>query len=752
MIENVLPIGECRSLARRRKKSKSFRTVKRHELNDALSDGWEGYRENKQSVRLVQPKPKPQLLEDRVWALLYRMSFTHLSGDGGARLLVTEGQPGGPANQIDVVGLDGEVALAIECKSAQSPRRASQFPDYIAKLAVIRKRFADAIHAQFTLDHRRVPLLIIFTWDLVLSENDAARAAEQNVVLLNEHDLSYYEELVGHLGPAAKYQFFSDLMPGRRVKGLEISLPALSSRIGRHTCFTFSISPEYLLKIAYVSHRAKGKATDVDAYQRMVKKSRLKRIREYIDQNGVFPTNIVINIDGKRHVRFEPGKQQGGPEGAKYGVLHLTPSYKSAWIIDGQHRLFAYSGHPRARTSHLSVLAFEGLPPSTQAQLFIDINHEQKSVKRNLLHELYAELHWDAEDEEKRVGSIVSKAIQGLNQDTDSPLCGRILLADDRRMGTRCISLESVFKALTQPGFFVVKKGVDYGPFWTGDNERTLRRAMLVMKGWLTWITGGAQEWWDLGMEEGGGLAMNDGITVCIGVLRSVLRHLAHDKRLHLIHMGNSELLDVLKPFGEALGSYFGELAPREQEAFRARARGVQGQTTCRRQCEAAVHDRFPDFNPPGLAEALKLANARTNERAYPIVREIEDMLQMMVVDTLKEEFQEEDAWWYNGVPVSIRTKAATRREEEQGSDGPEKYLDLIDFRDMALKNWQLFEGMLAYGERGNKQKRTEWLVKVNDLRKIVMHPSRGRVVDLEQFALLQEYHKWLKEKFEGIE
>jgi len=52
----------------------------------------------------------------------------------------------------------------------------------------------------------------------------------------------------------------------------------------------------------------------------------------------------------------------------------MQPSYKSAWIIDGQHRLFSYSGHPKASKGLLSVLAFEGLPPSKQAELFIDIN------------------------------------------------------------------------------------------------------------------------------------------------------------------------------------------------------------------------------------------------------------------------------------------------------------------------------------------------------------------------------------------
>ena len=141
--------------------------------------------------------------------------------------------------------------------------------------------------------------------------------------------------------------------------------------------------PEYLLKIAYVSHRSKGRGSDVSTYQRMIQKSRLQKIRKYIDEKGIFPTNIVINFDKKPN--FDRGEQETEQESGLMGWLDIRSAYKSAWIIDGQHRLFAYSGHPMAAKARLSVMAFEGLPASIQAKLFIDINAEQKSVKQSLL-------------------------------------------------------------------------------------------------------------------------------------------------------------------------------------------------------------------------------------------------------------------------------------------------------------------------------------------------------------------------------
>jgi DNA sulfur modification protein DndB len=127
----------------------------------------------------------------------------------------------------------------------------------------------------------------------------------------------------------------------------------------------------------------------------MIAKSRLKKIREYISEKGIFPTNIVLNVE-KRFLNFQRVKQANDEvdrdSSGVLGWLDVRPAYKSAWVIDGQHRLFAYSGHPRAATSHLSVLAFEGLSPSMQASLFVDINAKQKSVKQSLLQELYSEL------------------------------------------------------------------------------------------------------------------------------------------------------------------------------------------------------------------------------------------------------------------------------------------------------------------------------------------------------------------------
>jgi DGQHR domain-containing protein len=117
------------------------------------------------------------------------------------------------------------------------------------------------------------------------------------------------------------------------------------------------------LKIAFVSHRAKGKPSDIDAYQRLLKKNRLNSIRQYISEGGIFPTNIVVNIAESRWLAFDRGKQEVESKASVFGWLHIRPAYRVAWIIDGQHRLFAYANHALARKSLVSVMAFVGLEP-----------------------------------------------------------------------------------------------------------------------------------------------------------------------------------------------------------------------------------------------------------------------------------------------------------------------------------------------------------------------------------------------------
>jgi DNA sulfur modification protein DndB len=747
VIDNLLEHGELAGLARKKKLSFVTKTVPLGGVDDALSDGWKILKKAKNSTRLSKEKETLHALKDRMWTLLYRMGFANLSGEGGVTLQIRPKAEAAQEQKLEIVGINDELSVVVTCMAVATKR--GQIDKFVETVRDVREPLIRAIASTRPIATKRQTVFVLLITDLKLSTIERSTLEAAHVAIFDLTDLDYYEKLTAHLGPAAMFQLLADILPGKTIPALSIRVPAVKTKIGGTSCYTFSISPEYLLKISYVSHRSKGKASDVNTYQRMVSKSRLKTIKKYISEDGIFPTNIVLNID-KNRLNFERIKQSNSKvdetESGTLGWLDIKPAYKSAWIIDGQHRLYAYSGHDRAQNSHLSVLAFEGLTASKQAQLFIDINAKQKSVKQSLLQELYAELHWDAADPAVRMRAIVSKAIQVLDEDINSPFRQKIQTADSVRDTNRCISITSIFGALEKPGFFISKekKGavVEFGALWSGDNESTLSRTVAVINAWFGPIAEKTHDWWTLGAADGGGLSMNDGIVSCIEVLRSVFGTLEAEGHT-LLKLDEGKLLKLLAPYADALAAHLSSLSPSARKQFRD-YRGVQGVTTRMRRCQQAIREKITTFNPVGLDDFIQAEKQQTNARAKTIIDRIEVLLQKLVMEILTGEFDTQ--WWVLGVPKAVRTSASERYEQDDGKrGGREFYFDLIDYRKIAVEHWDLFESILAYGKTGNKDKKTQWLVTVNDSRKVVAHASSGKTLTVEELDVLIDIQEWLQ-------
>ncbi|MBI2683805.1 MAG: hypothetical protein HYX33_00180 [Actinobacteria bacterium] len=268
------------------------------------------------------------------------------------------------------------------------------------------------------------------------------------------------------------------------------------------------------------------------------------------------------------------------------------------------------------------------------------------------------------------------------------------------------------------------------------------------MSGWLGQVTGHLPDWWDAGSGEGGGLAMNDGVAVLVGVLRSCCTHLG-ERGTPMATLTAEELLAALRPFAEIVGEHLAGLDDDARESFRRGARGVQGQTSQRRRVEAAIRASMPKFSPQGLDEYLEAQEQRRSEQAFKLIASIEKTLKTHVIETLRAEFDAEekpDAWWYEGVKTPIRKVARERQEDAGGDREVEDCLDLIHFRSIAADNWAMFKETLAYGSQG-KDTGTKWIIAVNDVRKVVMHPSSDVEVSATTLDQLREYERWLKEQ-----
>jgi hypothetical protein len=169
--------------------------------------------------------------------------------------------------------------------------------------------------------------------------------------------------------------------------------------------------------------------------------------------------------------------------------------------------------------------------------------------------------------------------------------------------------------------------------------------------------------------------------------------------------------------------------------------------------CQKALHEKFPGFNPVGLSEALAAEEANAKQQAYAILERVERKLHGAVLDTIKGEFGEaDDVWWYEAIPDGVRGKVVLRVEQDKGRKGPkEGYFDLLDFKDIASRNWSLFKDLLGRGS-GSKEKQLHWIDELNDIRKVVMHASKSISVTMTELGTLEELEKWLDRKVELLE
>ena len=103
-------------------------------------------------------------------------------------------------------------------------------------------------------------------------------------------------------------------------------------------------------------------------------------------------------------------------QGLDFGELTIPKTYRSLWIIDGQHRLFGYSGvkGPLSPKDVLQVAAIENVGIEEQRELFIKINREQSPVQTDLLWDLYSTA--EPNNEKTGVLSRLAKYLDTLQQ------------------------------------------------------------------------------------------------------------------------------------------------------------------------------------------------------------------------------------------------------------------------------------------------------------------------------------------------
>lgn len=354
------------------------------------------------------PKAKATEFETRVVNLLKKMQFDDVDGARDDFMI------GGI--QVDACGGKDDNLLVIECTRREDLMRTN----LRSKIAVL-KGFIPGLRSGFKRHllykkYRRLIFLLITENIQMPEENLEFAQHAPKVILWDNNVLDYYDELFSKIGKYALYDMLGELEVRKSNFSERLAVHAFKTSFGSVDMYQFMLNPKELLEFATVARREmKGERN----YQREVKENKIGQIAEYIDEGNFLPNNIIMAFDEKvgNYVRFYqktmeplPKKQKSQfstTTATKYGVLSFPKDYRSCWVIDGQHRLYAFS--KVKNDINVPIVIFDGLKGKKAAKIFLDINKNQKSVPPELVWDLNGDLIPDDPD------GIISRIAKVLN-------------------------------------------------------------------------------------------------------------------------------------------------------------------------------------------------------------------------------------------------------------------------------------------------------------------------------------------------
>ncbi|WP_421802748.1 DGQHR domain-containing protein [Flagellimonas sp.] len=723
-----------------------------------ISKGWIIQRELKNSFRMKGPKPHDILFEDKVWSVFAQLGFTHLNRDRTFALPYDK-KNSELSKQIDVFAKDDESIIYVECKSSLNYGR-GDFKKELESYQGIKRGLETSIKKMFPNNKPRIKF-ILATENKTLGDKDAERLANLGGTHLDEEAIEYYLKMFGQIGIAARYQLLGSLFAGNTIPDLNNQIPAIKGKMGNHIYYSFSIEPDKLLKIGYVLHRSKANRKMMPTYQRIIKKNRLKQIREFItEDSGFFPNSIIISLDAKSSgLRFDPANTQVATAISKVGVLYLPKKYRSAYIIDGQHRLYGYAGTKYSESNSIPVVAFVNLKREEQVDLFMQINENQKAVPKTLRETLNADLLWTSSNKKEQLKALCSRISIFLGEEKDSPFYNYVSLGEDNRV----LTPGSLSTALIKSNFFgnVTKDKIEkLGLFYKGDLEEAFQKTYEFLRLAFEYLKSSLKEDWELLKDSF--LFVNKGVYAVVLLLSDILDHLENSGIIDTNKHSSQELFSETQMYLDSLIVFVREMDEDTRLKFKD-MKGSTAPTRYWRRFQICVRANHPDFNPVGLKDYIRNQERALNIKTFEMIKDIEEHMREDFKKKLYERLGVEWAW-KKGVPIKIqddaedrmRKKNRTRTKEEETEEWDN--LNLIHYREIARQNWQyvneenrrikFFEVdyTMPSEENLNKEEKTKWWVKLNDLRNVVSHVSSDQISE-EDFDYVKRIHNWLIKK-----
>lgn len=752
--ENIVSGKELITAKNKRKNLYIEARERKVALEELEEEGWEYVKDYADSkfVKVRKEKPFYERFEDQIWLLFFQMGFKLLNRDANFKMNYDFNNPDF-TQQIDVFAADDETILIVECKSSEDLNEV-QFKKDIEKLHGQMEGLRKCALKQYP--GRKVKF-IWATHNCIMSAKDIKRLQEWDIIFFSDSTIQYYSELVKHLGTCSRYQLLGNLLANTEIKKMQNKVLAIKGKMGGHEYYEFSIEPEKLLKIGYVLHRNEANKNMMPTYQRIIKRKRLKEVQWFINDGGYFPNSIIISIDsGGRKLQFDESPTKLDDSISKIGVLHLPKRYHSAYIIDGQHRLYGYSDSEYANTNSIPIVAFVDLDRSEQLKLFMDINENQKSVSKTLRITLNSDMLWDSPNQNERRDAIRSKIAQMCGEEQSSPLLGRVVIGEDEKNNIKCITIQAIQLALQKCSFFstFAKNNTiaTNGSFDVGDNQATIDRFYPFLEGCFKTVKNECETEWSLG--EQGILTINRGIQGIIRIINDVVNLLIAQNKLFPLTQDIDDIINEVEYYMSPLLNHINKLTEEQRIELKS-FYGGGAENKYLRYFQKVIHDSLTDFNPEGLEEYIENTTKEYNATSKEYIYAIEEKLKDVIAESLQEYYG--DKWLIKGLPKTTykeAEKAASDKNyellsnDEESDIEPWDCISLSDCKDIVVysHNWsEIFESIITRPEDlilSTKEQKTEWISTISKEQNKLSKSTYS--VPKSSFELISNIYAWL--------
>lgn len=744
---------EASSAFRKRKSLNAEKSVHPADVAEEIERGWAVQREGKRAVRLKRPKSHDCWLEDRVWCLFHSMGYPVLNADGFKITFEREDGSIG-RKQVDVYAEDDETVVVIECKSRDQRGRRSLQKD-IQESISLQSYFRNSIYKRFDGKSKPKVIWVYATSNILWSVQDIERAEAGGIRIITENEIQYFETFIRHMGPAGRYQVIGEFLKGQKVPGLSnVRLPAVRGKIGGETFYSFVSTPRDLLKIAFINHQALNHPDGRPAYQRMISSSRIKEIGEFIGRGGFFPTNILINFSDSPQFDLISNKENTDPS-LKFGWITLPSKYRSAWVIDGQHRLYGFSRLDESFLDQsLFVLAFEKMAVEKEADLFITINHKQKSVPKSLLVSLLADIRMGDSDASTALSALASAIVRSLNTDKTSALSRRFAIPGVPPEPSQNLTISEAVNGIRRSGLVgrLSGKTLAPGPLNGETDEKTVARASQVLNAYFEQLRASNPTRWEGGRDSF--IATNPGLRANFAVIAEAISYLTHKKSLDFYLMKAADVADRVNAFCKPLFDHIGRASDDEIKKRFSRKFGEGGVKEYTYELLKILSGTYPDFGPEEFQRWVQQTDSERIDEVNQFLMKLAERLTDYVIDTLKKVHgthrlaSDEQAFWEIGVESDrIRKNAFEAQQHDKARRKPkEAYLNIVDLAEIVKQsnNWPHFEHVFKNprpGERPGQKYYLSWIQAFNELRNIAAHKNQLKIYTDEDL----EFVEWLR-------